>query len=298
MASTALKHGTQDFLARLGSLSADPLERRRQAHHLRGPDGYASAEPERIRIGPIDAEATRPPLTVDCMRLVLCFHHGGYVAGDAAGLRRFASTIAHESNARVLCPNYRLAPEHRFPTAINDAVRVYRWVLDEGWPPAAVAVGGASAGGGLALASLVAIRDSGLPMPAAGFAVSPWTDLTLSSESMCSADSLDPLSDRSQMQKMVTAYLGKIAPTHYLASPLFADLANLPPIHLEVGRDERLVDDARSFRRAAQVRGVTSSLRETPDGIHCFPIHVPDAPESQSAIRRIAAHINRYASGA
>lgn len=232
----------------------------------------------------------------DADRIVLYAHGGGYVSGSPASCRRLAGTLSRASKSRFLLLDYRLAPEHPFPAAIEDGRNAYRWILDQGYDANHVAFGGDSSGGGLAIALLLATRDGDLALPAAAFAISPWADMTLSSRSMTAVDSPDPiaLSNRDYLSKLATHYMSGTDPRHPLASPLFGDLRGLPPLHLEAGTDDRLVDDTRNVAEKARAAGMTVSMNVTPGAIHNFPNVAPHSPEAEAAIDRIAAHLNRW----
>jgi len=230
-------------------------------------------------------------------RVVLHFHGGGFRAGSPRGSVQFAGRLARVSGARVAVLGYRLAPEHKYPAALEDAVAGYRGLLDAGYPASSVAFGGESIGGGtLALATLAAAREAGLPLPSSAFALSPMTDLTLSSPSVHDPASRDPLAaDAGQLAAAVHDYLPPGQdPAQPLVSPLFADWAGLPPVHLEVGSTERLVDDARRLAERARQAGVAATLEVTEDAVHAFPATAPGTPEAQLALQRIARHLRRH----
>jgi epsilon-lactone hydrolase len=227
-------------------------------------------------------------------RVVLYCHGGGFRAGSPRGSRQFAGRLSRASRARVALLDYRLAPEHQFPAALDDVIAGYRGLLDAGHAAASIAFGGESIGGGtLALAALPAVRESGLPLPASAFALSPLTDLTLSSPAITDPAGRDPLArDGSQFTAAVRDYLPRDQdPAAPLVSPLYADWSGLPPVHIEVGSTERLIDDARRLAERARLAGVPATLEVTEDAVHAFAATAPDTPEAKAAIERIAHHL-------
>jgi epsilon-lactone hydrolase len=228
-------------------------------------------------------------------QVVLHCHGGGFRAGSPRGSRQFAGRLSRASRARIAVIDYRLAPEHRFPAALDDVIAGYRGLLDAGHPPSSIAFGGESIGGGtLALAALPAARDSGLPLPASAFALSPLTDLTLSSPAIADPAGRDPLSrDGRQFETAVSDYLPRGQdPAAPLVSPLHADWSGLPALHIEVGSTERLIDDARRLIERARLAGVAATLEVTEDAVHAFPATAPGTPEARAAIKRIARHLS------
>lgn len=223
---------------------------------------------------------------------VLYLHGGGYVTGHPAHFRRLTGWIARARGIDVFSVDYRLAPEHPFPAAVTDATQAYTWLLETGHSAETIALGGDSAGAGLAVATLLAIKEAFLPCPAGAFAISPWVDMTLSSTSMAREPSADPWVSRAEFQRLVTHYLGDTDPRTPLASPVFGDLRGLGPLHIEAGDADRLVDDARLLAATARDAGVSVTIDIAEGAVHCFPLHVPDAPESEAAIGRIAAFLH------
>jgi acetyl esterase/lipase len=170
---------------------------------------------------------------------LLYFHGGSYVAGSPATERPITAALARLAGWRVFSLDYRLAPEHRFPAALDDAVAAYRWLLDQGVSPAALGLAGQSAGGGLVLGALVRLRDEGVPLPAAAVCFSPWTDLTGGGDSVRLNDGRCPTFRPGNFVEFARAYLGEASPRHPHASPLFADLARLPPAATAAWRSSR-----------------------------------------------------------
>jgi epsilon-lactone hydrolase len=216
---------------------------------------------------------------------ILYFHGGGYVLGAPISRRRMAGRLALAVQARALVPSYRLAPEHPFPAAIEDAVAAYQWLLDDGAEAARVALAGDSAGGGLALATALALRDRGLPRPAGVVTISAWADMTMSGESMESRAQTDISCSRDGLMELAGYYLAGQDPRHPLASPVFAGYAGMPPILCIVGGDERLIDDSVRVVRAAGMAGVDATLFIAAEMQHVFPIFAGAFPEADAAIR-------------
>ncbi|MBI3798401.1 MAG: alpha/beta hydrolase [Deltaproteobacteria bacterium] len=180
-------------------------------------------------------------------RAILYLHGGGYVMGSPNTHRSLAGEISRAAQAAVLLVDYRLAPEHPFPAAVEDGVASYRWLLGQGFAPRSLAVAGDSAGGGLVVATLVSARDQGLPMPAAAVPISPWSDMTCSNDSYQTRAEADPLVGSGGIGDMARLYLHGTDPKDPLASPNFASLRSLPPLLIHVGRDEVLLDVWHAF---------------------------------------------------
>ena len=217
-------------------------------------------------------------------RAILYFFGGGYMVGTPATRRKTAGHLALAAGARVLVPNYRLAPEHPFPAAIEDAVRAWQWLLDQGSEPSRTFLAGDSAGGGLAVATAIALRDRHLPMCGGIVAISPWADLTCSGESMTSRAAVDIEITRAGLLEMAGTYLHGADPAQPLASPVLADLTGLAPLLCLVGGDEVLLDDSVRLVRNAGVAGIDATLSITAGMQHVFPIWAGRFPEADAAI--------------
>lgn len=218
---------------------------------------------------------------------VLYAHGGGYYAGSLSTHRGLASRISLEVDARLLVVDYRLAPEHPFPAALEDVTRAYRWLLSKGFSPDRIAMAGDSAGGGLTVAAMLALKTSGEPLPAAGVCLSPWFDLALRGESLRAKASVDPILRPADLPFTVRCYLGASDPETPTASPLYGDLTDLPPLLVQVGTDEILLDDSRRFAERAREMGVTVQLEIWDDMIHVWQAYARFMPEARSAIVRI-----------
>jgi monoterpene epsilon-lactone hydrolase len=224
-------------------------------------------------------------------RCILYLHGGGYVAMSARTHRSITSRLAAWSNASVFALNYRLAPEHRFPAALDDALAAYRTLLATGTPASAVALAGDSAGGGLALALLVAARDAGEPLPAAAMLFSPWTDLAATGNSIIDNNEIDPLFFGTWVGLTARHYLGDTPATHPLVSPLYADLTGLPPLLIQVGDSEVLLDDSRRVTEIARRAGVEATLQIFPSVPHGWQVFAPILPEARASLRDAAGFI-------
>jgi len=226
-------------------------------------------------------------------RTVLYLHGGGYVIGSLATHRDLASRVSRSSASRVLLLDYRLAPEHPFPAAVEDALAAFRWLLSQGRDPRCLAIAGDSAGGGLAMATLVGLRDAGDALPAAAVCLSPWADLALSGDSMQSRASADPAVDRATLQRWAGYYLAGAYPRQPLASPLYADLSGLPPVLLLVGTAEVLLDDTVRVAQRAAAAGVEVVCEQWPDLGHVFAAYAT-TPEAADAAALIGTFLRKH----
>jgi acetyl esterase/lipase len=230
----------------------------------------------------------------DPERVLLDLHGGGYVVGSLNTHRGQVAGYSIASGARALSVGYRLAPEHPHPAAVEDAAAAYRWLLGQGIEAGRIAVAGDSAGGGLTAAVLVALRDAGDPLPACGVMISPWVDMEGSGESVISKAGSDPMVGKEELLQMAETYLGGLDPRTPLASPLYAELAGLPPLLIHVGTAEILLDDARRFASRASEAGVDVSLKEWEDMIHVFQAYAMLLPEGKQAVDEIGAFIREH----
>jgi epsilon-lactone hydrolase len=240
-------------------------------------------------------------ITVDGIEprhVVLYFHGGVYVMGDAALAADLASQVGRRTEARVISVDYRLAPEHPYPAAIDDALSAYEALLDDGIAPSDVAFAGESAGGGLAVATLVNARDHGLPLPAAAFVMSPYADLTLAGTTMETRGEVDPLMSREALQARVTDYTAGQDAALGLISPIFADLSGLPPLIIQAGTHEVLLDDALRLAQQAAAADVAVTLDVTPGVPHVFQAYYPLLDEGAAALDRAGQLLSAHLAGA
>jgi acetyl esterase/lipase len=250
--------------------------------------------PPGVTAAPVDAGGVRAEWIragEDGRGALVYFHGGGYVMGSIATHRLLLAALAAATGLPVLAVDYRLAPEHPHPAAVEDAARAYRWVLGRGADPRAIVVAGDSAGGGLAVATLVALRDAGDALPAGGVCISPWTDLTLESATIRSKADVDPLVPHRILAMGAEAYLAGAPATTPTASPLFAELAGLPPLLVQVGTEEVLLDDARELARRARAAGVDVTLEVWEEMFHVWHAFAMLLPEGRQAIDRIGAWV-------
>jgi phosphinothricin tripeptide acetyl hydrolase len=194
----------------------------------------------------------------------------------------------------VLGLDYRLAPESPFPAPVEDTLAAYRWLLANGYDPRKITLGGDSAGGGLVVAALVAMRYVGEPMPAAGVCISPWTDMESTGQSFVTNATADPSVARERILRLAGVYLAGKNPRAPLASPVHADLYGLPPLLVQVGSIETLLDDARMLTQRAQAAGVQVDLEVWDDMPHVWHLFAPILPEGQQAIARIGEFVRKY----
>ena len=222
-------------------------------------------------------------------KVILYLHGGGYVMGSAGSHRDVTGRLSKASGARVLSLNYRLAPEHPFPAPVDDAVAAYRWLLAQGISSSNIAIAGDSAGGGLAFATLLALRDAGDPVPAAGVGISPWVDMEGTGESMTTRAAVDPVVQKEGLLDMAKLYLGDTDPKNPLAAPLHANLSGLPPLLIHVGDAETLLDDSIRITERARKAGVDVTLKIWDEMPHVWHLFAPILPEGQQAIEEIGA---------
>ncbi len=228
-------------------------------------------------------------------RTILYLHGGGYVLGGPDSHRDMVGAIADAAQAKALILDYRLGPETPFPGAVDDAVAAYKALLDDGELPGKIFLAGDSAGGGLTAAALVAIKDAGLPMPAGGVCLSPWADLTFAGRSMHTKALTDAMLSKETLSWMGGLYLAGQDASHPLASPIFADLSGLPPLLIQVGGDEVLLDDALRLHDAAKAAGVDSTLEVWDDMMHVWHLMAKIVPEGKLAIKAMAEFMAQHA---
>jgi monoterpene epsilon-lactone hydrolase len=234
------------------------------------------------------------PPGLETKRIVLYLHGGSYNAGSIASHLPLTSNIALAAKARVLAIDYRLAPEHPFPAAVEDAVAAYRWLLKQPVKAKQIAVAGDSAGGGLTLSLLLSLHQVGLPQPAAGVCLSPWTDLTLSGESWTTNAKADFMLKRAPGVTSAEIYAGGADLHAPLVSPLFADPTGLPPLLIQVGSDETLLSDSTLFADKARAAGVDVTLEVWKGMQHVWQYAASLLPEARQAVTRIGEYVIQH----
>lgn len=225
-------------------------------------------------------------------KVILYTIGGGYISGTCDDHRMIVAKVAQASGIAVLMFNHRLAPEAPFPAALEDTLSAYRWLLEQGVTPENIVIMGESAGGGLCLASLLAIRDQGLPLPAGGVALSPWTDLKLTGESYRTRQKVC-LSPKGMSAVCSKYYAGDHDPAHPWISPLYGDLHGLPPLFISVGDYETMLDDSTRFAAKAKAAGVDTTLVVGEKMVHCYPLMAPMFPEATRALDEICSFIRK-----
>jgi acetyl esterase/lipase len=252
--------------------------------------GAPDARCEKVDAGGVKAEWIAAP-GIDDRRAVLYLHGGGYVIGSIDTHRRLAYDISAASAARVLLIDYRLAPEHPFPAAVDDAAKAWRWLLAQGIDPKRMAIAGDSAGGGLTIATLVNLRDQKLALPACAVAISPWVDLEGLGNSLQTRTAEDPMVEAKGLRWMAGLYLNGASPRTPLAAPLHADMAGLPPVLVQVGTAEVLLDDATRIAERMQRAGVEVKLAVWPNMIHVWHLFAPHLSEGRDGCVEAGAFI-------
>ncbi len=260
-------------------------------------EGYSSMPvPDGVRFEAVDAGGVPAewvtPAEVEGNRAILYLHGGGYVVGSLNTHRHVVSRLASAARARLLNVGYRLAPEHPFPAALDDATAAWEWHLENGGDAAHTAVSGDSAGGGLVIALCMRLRDEGRKLPACAAPISPWTDLTFSGDSITERADRDPmLSGADSLSGMVGAYAAGQDTTHPYLSPVFGTFDDLPPMMIQVGTEEVLYDDSTRVVGAIEAAGGQIEFRPWDDMIHVWHLMAGIAPEAEAGIAELAAYI-------
>lgn len=250
------------------------------------PDGAKSTPAE---MGGVPGEWIEMPGS-SADRVVLYLHGGGYVIGSIHTHRSLVARIARDACARCFALDYRLAPEHPWPAAVDDAVSAYRALVQSGISPSRIVVAGDSAGGGLTLATLLSLRDAGDALPAAGICLSPWTDLEGTGASHADPNIHDPMVNMPGLQWMGQLYGGANV-RDPLASPLYGDFRGLPPLYIQVGTREVLLDDSLRVAHRARAAGVPVLLEKGEGLIHVWAMFGDDVPEAADAVKNIGAFV-------
>jgi len=220
-------------------------------------------------------------------RALLFLHGGGYVMGSLNTHRELMARLSRSTGARVLGIDYRLAPEHPFPAALDDAEAAYRWLLGEGFAAHNLLLAGDSAGGGLSMATLLRLRDLGVALPAGAVLFSPWADLTGSGDSIRTRAAAEPMVTPQGVIETAMQYCASSDPRHPLVSPVFANLTGLPPLLIQVGDDEILLDDSTRLAANAKRDGVSAELQIWEGAFHVFQA-LPSLPEAAEALAKVA----------
>jgi len=276
------------YLRTLPSYSAMSLEECRSAYDKAELAYPIAADVTVEPIGALPGEKLTPADARPGTAL-LYLHGGGYAIGSTRSHRHLAADLARAAKTVALLPDYRLAPEHPYPAAVDDALAAYRHLLDSGIPAGGIVIGGDSAGGGLTVATMLAARIAGLPLPAGGLLLSPWLDLAGTGASLETLKDRDPLVSRSDLERWGGAYAGTNSKRDPLISPLYADLKGLPPLVIHVGGDEALLDDSLRFARAAIAANVEAHLEVWPRMVHVWHWFARRLAPGREAIDRLGA---------
>lgn len=250
----------------------------------------ASIELQPVKTGALSAEWMIPS-GASRDRAILYFHGGGYATGSISAHRPIVSKFVTGTGLPALVFDYRLAPEHPFPAAVEDSLSAYQWLLSEGISPSRIVFIGDSAGGGLCLAAMLALKDKGIPLPSAAVALSPWTDVRNTGESQYTNAKVDTLTWQEAQIVFSKYYAGDTDPGHPWISPLYGDLHGLPPLLIFVGGHELLRDDSTRFAEKAKEAGVDVTLRVGEGLFHCYPACAPLFPEARQAMEEICLFV-------
>jgi monoterpene epsilon-lactone hydrolase len=250
--------------------------------------GKALGLPSDVTVRPVTANGVRAEWTstpeADPSSAILYLHGGGYAICSLESHRHLVAEVGRSASARTLALDYRLAPEHPFPAAVEDTVAAYRYLLDSGFKPNRIALAGDSAGGGLTVGAMLAIREAGLPLPACGWCISPWVDMQALGESFIDRADTDPTVQKATILMMAAWYIGSADPRHPHAAPIYGDLRGLPPLLIQVGAAETLLDDSLALARAAGKADVVVDLQIWPEMIHIWHLYFPMLSAGRRAI--------------
>ena len=248
-----------------------------------------------VAVEPVNANGVRAEWTstpqADRESALLYLHGGGFVIGSLDSHRHLVSEAGRAAKAWALALGYRLAPEHPFPAAVEDCVSGYRFLLSRGYKPRRIALAGDSAGGGLVVSAMIAIRDAGLPQPSCGWCISPWVDLEAIGETMSTKAAADPTVQKAGILEMARMYLSGADPRSPLAAPIYADLTDLAPLLIQVGAAETLLDDAVRLAKAAGAADVRVDVQIWPEMIHVWHLFHPELAAGRQAIEQGGAFV-------
>jgi epsilon-lactone hydrolase len=264
---------------------SDDIAQRRRDIDARGRQNKLAAD---VTVEPVTANGVKSEWTstldADRSKAVLYLHGGGYVIGSLDSHRHLAAEAGRAARARTLAIDYRLAPEHPFPAAVDDTLAAYRFLLANGVPSGGITVAGDSAGGGLVVAAMLAIRDAGLPQPACGWTISPWVDMEAIGDSMIGKAATDPTVQKAGILDMAKHYLNGADPRSPLAAPIYGDLRGLAPLLIQAGAAETLLDDAVRLAQVAGAADVAVDLQIWPEMIHVWHVYYPELAAGRRAI--------------
>jgi monoterpene epsilon-lactone hydrolase len=256
-------------------------------------DAYRTASD--VRLEPVSADGVPAEWSIapgaDASRVLLYLHGGGFSVGSIVSHRAMVTETGRAAQARTLAIDYRRTPEHPFPAALDDALTAYRWLLAQGVQPRRIAIGGDSAGGGLTLALMVSLRERGLPLPACGWCISPWVDMEARGETYATKAAIDPMISKEYILELAGWYLSGTAPRTPLAAPVHADLTGLPPLLIQVGSAETLLDDSITIAERAGAADVRVTLEIWPHMIHAWPLFHQQLSDGRRAIAAAGSFI-------
>jgi acetyl esterase/lipase len=285
------RHTTSWYVGLFDAKSVDVVSTRKRLDVVANMVPTASGVTvEKATIAGLDAEWLTPDAALD-RKLLLYWHGGAYVMGSCKSHRPLVSHIARAAGMRALLPEYRLAPEHPFPAAIEDAVAVYKALLADGYDPKDIAVAGDSAGGGLTIAMLLSLREARIPLPAVVALMSPWLDLTGNGETMSTRKDNDPLFSPEDIPHVVKYYCDESQRRDPRVSPVFADVSNLPATLIQVGNDEILLSDSQRFADKIRASNGEVELDVWPGMWHVWQMFIGFMPESKAAVNQLANYI-------
>lgn len=233
------------------------------------------------------------PDTVQGGRTLMYIHGGGYFSGGPDGYHGIAGHYAKMLGARVYMPDYRLAPEHRFPVPLDDTLTAYAWLVDQVGDASNIVISGDSAGGAMTVSVMLRAKRAGFPLPAGGVAISPWCNLEMNNPSYMTRDGIDPLCTRNILALMARTALGSMRPNDPDASPVYGDVRGLPPIMVQVGEAEVMLDDGIQLANHLAQNGVRTSLEVWPDMFHVWPVFSSIVPEGLQALESACAFLDR-----